>query len=449
MDRFDDIWKNRFNDSNVPVEDWNSPDDELVWEGIAKHLPTEEKNRKILWWWVIGALLTLAFLFSFILKNDSKASGSINQIQNNKTLLAHTVSNDKEVLASKEEEQSEMLVNPNSNQIRFNNPNSKKQNFNSKKISNSEIPKKLSKEKIEIKKKKLVKTRNQTLIDQIQSLKLENINIQESIDFNIPKAVLNKQKLKFLMSANVGIVYWKHRISDQYTSDLSPFEFNYTDNFGWQASLNLDYQIHRNLTVFGGIQYEQIESFSGHNSALTYSVANELNETNDYSQSLATPYGLAEASFRFSRNDDIGENDIDLLVDFESKHSIKNWSIPFGIKYAPFGQKNRLKPTLSLGFGVNYLSGISNKIHNIETHHDAINYENGGSSDFAKPDLNNWHYDIRLGLGLSYLISSNFQIRLNYGWSNGLNPVFQQENYETKINRHHWSLGVIKSLGTY
>jgi len=33
MDRFNDIWKNRFNAEEVPVDDWSSPGD-AVWSSI-------------------------------------------------------------------------------------------------------------------------------------------------------------------------------------------------------------------------------------------------------------------------------------------------------------------------------------------------------------------------------------------------------------------------------
>jgi len=53
---------------------------------------------------------------------------------------------------------------------------------------------------------------------------------------------------------------------------------------------------------------------------------------------------------------------------------------------------------------------------------------------------------MRLGLGLDYNITNSIQVNLNMDWSRGLNPIFEQENYNTKINRYRLSFGLTKVL---
>lgn len=450
MDRFDDIWKNRFNDGNTPIGDWNSPDDELVWEGIAQHIPTKNKRRKVLWWWwVIGALITLGLLFSFI----SMSKNSINQNNLSTSEIILPIKKDSNNLVSNNN------ISTNSTSISSNQKKSEgsqtiareveKSDFNlsATHYANSTLSAvSLEQQEILEEEKTEIKINENTEIKRIQNLNLTDFEISENIDFNIPELDLNNQNNPFLLNFNVGVVFWEHQISNQYISDLSAFEFNYSDDFGWQSSLSIEYVLNKHWSFFGGIQYEQVETFSGHNSPLTYDLNTEQNQSNDYAQALATPYGLSEASFRFNRNESIGDDEVDLLVDFKSRHLIQNWSLPLGISYSPIGQKNRFKPSINVGFGVNYLSNISNSIHQIKTHHSAIHFENGVSS-FAKPNLNKWHYDIRMGLALNYQLIPNLGIQFQYNWTKGLNPVFQQEKYETKINRHHWSLGIRKTFG--
>ena len=88
----------------------------------------------------------------------------------------------------------------------------------------------------------------------------------------------------------------------------------------------------------------------------------------------------------------------------------------------------------------------SNKIQSIETHHDAIQYDDSGSSTFVSPNLEKWHFDYRLGLGLKYELQRNLHLQINYDCIRGLNPIYKFENYETRIDRHQISLGVTKSF---
>ena len=65
MDRFDDIWKNRFNEEEFSEGDWNTPD-EKVWEGIVPHVDAKD-DRRPFWMILLGigivAILLLSILF--------------------------------------------------------------------------------------------------------------------------------------------------------------------------------------------------------------------------------------------------------------------------------------------------------------------------------------------------------------------------------------------------
>jgi opacity protein-like surface antigen len=165
---------------------------------------------------------------------------------------------------------------------------------------------------------------------------------------------------------------------------------------------------------------------------------------NDYALNLATPYGLSGATFNFNRGQTLASDEVNLLVDFNSEHLIRNFSLPLGVVIYPLGKKRKFSPTVNLGFGINYLAQISNKIQSIETHHDAIQYDDSGSSTFVSPDLEKWHFDYRLGLGLKYEVQQNLYLQLNYNWIRGLNPIYKLENYETRIDRHQISIGLTK-----
>jgi len=230
---------------------------------------------------------------------------------------------------------------------------------------------------------------------------------------------------------------------------LSPFDFNYQDSWGWQTNFSLNFELNNYADAFVGLQFDQVKTTSGHNSELQYNVLEEENPSdplNGYALSLATPYGLSGATFNFNRGQNLAANEVDLVVDFNSEHLIRNWSLPIGTAIYPLGKKRKFIPSATIGFGINYLAQITNKIQSIETHHDAIQYDDSGTSTFVSPDLEKWHFDYRLGLNAKYELKRNLHLQLNYDWTRGLNPIFKFENYETKIDRHQISLGLTKSI---
>jgi opacity protein-like surface antigen len=228
---------------------------------------------------------------------------------------------------------------------------------------------------------------------------------------------------------------------------LSPFDFNFTNNFGWQTSVDGGMAVGKFFELSTGIRLEKVTVNSGHNSDIVYSSANEINANaeNDYSATLATPYGLSPAAFVLNRTSDIGAASVDLKVDFHSEHHITNIQIPVGIRFYPVGKRNRMTIFAEAGASVNFLNKISNRIASIDTHHSAIKFTEAGT-EFTAPDIRKEFYDLRLGGGLNYRFSKNMNFNFSYNFSRGLNPVFEQQNYKTVIDRQHISLGIRKSF---
>ena len=480
MDRFDDIWKNRFNEEEISDSDWITPD-ENVWEGILPHV-APKKDKRPFWmiWLGLGIFSVLLISIIALNKNNrtdtnetssfgtliSEPNESINkteEIANNTPSRNQEPVEDKsiqiinEALAINVSPKKANKINSNTTYLKSNTKTVFDSNISTDLISTEIIP---------------VRNENSTLSN---SRKLENVILKDGMknktfeenlisipSLNMFLLVDNfvhpiqlspefeiKNKRAFLLGFRAGTTFWKHRISNDYTSDLSSFDFNYQNSWGWQTSFSLNYELNNYFDVFANFQYEQIKTTSGHNSDLTYSTLEEENPSdplNGYALTLATPYGLSGATFNFNRGQTLATDEVNLLVDFNSEHLIRNLSLPIGGAIYPFGKKRKFIPSATLGFGINYLAQISNKIQSIETHHDAIQYDDSGSSTFVSPDLEKWHFDYRLGLGLKYELQRNLYLQINYDWTRGLNPIYKFENYETRIDRHHISLGVTKSF---
>ncbi len=480
MDRFDDIWKNRFNEEDFSESDWNTPDED-VWEGIIPHVVPEKDNRPLWMIWLgIGivsilliSILTLnknnristneAASFGTLISEPTESATATNEIKNNASIPNQKSSKNKSTQIINEA----LSINVSPNQPKKINSNITYLKSETKTVYNSNISKDIISAEVNP-----VRNERPTLSN---SKKLENVILKDGMInktfeenlISIPSLSMflatekfvhpihfstefeQKEKRDFLFSVRAGMTFWKHRISNDYTLDLSPFDFNYQDDWGWQTSITLNYELNNYFDVFANLQYEQIKTTSGHNSDLTYSILDEVNPSdplNGYALNLATPYGLSGATFNFNRGQTLGSDEVNLLVDFNSEHIIRNLSLPIGIAIYPFGKKQKFIPSATLGFGVNYLAQISNKIQSIETHHDAIQYDDSGSSTFVSPDLEKWHFDYRLGLGLKYKLKRNLHLQINYDWMRGLNPIYKFEKYETRIDRHQISLGLIKSF---
>ncbi len=276
---------------------------------------------------------------------------------------------------------------------------------------------------------------------------LEQQQLQSSIDLGAEsRAVeveLPKADRSVELALAVGPMYWKHRISDQYTSDLSPFDFNYQDNFGYAARLQASKPLTKILSLELGLDYERVNISSGHNSNIEYTIQNEpgADQVNDYEVSLATPYGLMKTEFTFFRNAEVEDETVALLVDFKNEHLIQNLRIPLSLRVHPLGRYGKLRPVLGAGLGTNYLLELRNAPSSINTNHSAVHYQYG-SAVMLDQDIKRWHFDLSLDAGFDITLLDGLDLQLNYQFSKGLSPLFELEKYKTSVDRHYLSLGI-------
>jgi len=474
MDRFDDIWKNSFNAADIPVEDWNTPDDQ-VWASVAKTLPKPKRKKRLLWWWFAGFLvlasaISLYWLWTMESTQTAVDQLSIVNIQN--TELESEVAMDKLIDAKKPLiEKEKPLANPTqkhaplkpkaiSDQPIVNkvqktastytttiNTNLAKQVFIPKPSIDTPF---LGKKNEVIPSTNMIEPTTEKVFLAPENT-LGNLAIQpltNTVALGLPseKKWMPTTKKPISLSINTGIVFWQHQLNSDLATTLSPFDFNYTDGVGLHMDLEMAFDLNDYFKIFTGIGYDRVGVTSGHNSAIQYSLLDELNESdNKYLLSLATPYGFMDSEFSLRRTADISQEEVDLLVDFNSKHLIQNISVPLGLKIYPLGQRRLLVPSISTAFGVNYLASISNDLSTIDTHHDALGYQSN-SAAVQKQAIEAWHFDARVGAGLTYKMPRKIDISVQYNFVKGLSPVFKLDNLNTKINRHYLNLTLTKTI---
>ena len=493
MDRFDDIWNNRFNSEDLPSEEWSMPDDK-VWSSISQEISIEEKKRP--WWmfWLTGLVLLIVTVCVLGLKIDKDEVSELSRPVVSSASISQVVSDEKDAQpTNKVQDLTEEIKSAETYKIKEarNTPKVKESekatkiqktffrsinrqgpkesvNFFSIKsktiFSSSEVKDSFNKPAINkgqvktginlVSQNNLEKEKNDfktllplTLLKGLVLPKVDqNLDLSEKLKLNSYNKQLNTDlsNKHFNLSVNAGLQFWSHKVSETYLGDLSPFEFTHTDNTGWTAGLNLEYEISKKISLFLHPNYEQVITSSGHNSNLEYKLNEEQENSNNYNLNLATPFGFSEADFFLLRLSDISENNVDLLVDFTSEHTIRNIALPLGIKVNLFDVK-RLNAFVTLGGAVNHILEIKNSIKNIHTNHSAFVYQNQGTSSYMKADVNKWHFDVRAGLGLDYSLLDNLKISLAYNYIKGLNPIFELNDYKTKVDRNQFQIGVLIS----
>ncbi|MEM9820073.1 MAG: hypothetical protein AAF985_03340 [Bacteroidota bacterium] len=485
MDRFDDIWKNRFNEEELPDADWIAPGDQ-VWRGITQEIKPEKPKRK---WWIfvilfIGGLALLAGILGNKQQIDhlefvaDKNTTFVNAASPKNNLELEDTRDDRKNV---HEKYSSVTQIQNSGVTKENRGSAKQQiskvsetalNYNNSiqestenyVVQKQKIPTAQLEENITVlesgegvKKEQAVEILfGEHEVGDLQPLTLSSLSGIAVVAAPKPLGQLSpvetmelpnkKAPIRFGISG--GAIHWKHRISEDYIKDFAAFDFNYTNQWGWQISGEIDWIFNDYFALTSGVQYQRIQTSSGHNSPLTYNTSLERDgeRNNDYALSLATPYGLAPAEFSFLRKQEIGSASLGLLVDFNSNHTIHNLSIPVGITVFPLGQQRAFSPHVNVAFGMNYIAGLDNEIESIQTNHDAIRFVKE-TSQLDRQEVETLHYDLRLGAGFNYRLSKTMGVHFQYQWMRGLNPLFQVEDYATKIDRHLLTLGLNYRLG--
>lgn len=492
MDKFDDIWNNRFNSEKLPVDDWTNPDD-VVWSSISTEIFEEKKKSNVWLFWLSGLFIIItAFYVLSKNKNNKHFIGDVQVVNNieeagtsvktkslEKTTTQNLNKSPKNNSLNLDEKPKNIKTSkstPLKNKASINDLDTKQINNgvslraldSNNKVKNSSISNLGSLPKIQdvFSFKANAKSSNEITLtnkgeklDQISILKSPPKSIPtlslvpiNSNTLNLPSLEVPAKKLSVKDTSNKnvsigvygGMQLWQHKVSSNYLGDLSPFDFSHTNGLGWVAGLNIEYAINNKLSLFMNPSFEEVKTTSGHNSNLKYNVSNETDAANDYNLSLATPFGFSEANFLLFRRSDVGAEEIDLLVDFESNHNIKNISLGFGVKLDLF-KASKFGSFISLGGGINQILEIRNSINQINTNHRAIVFQDMGTASYMNPDLNKWHFDVRGGLGLNYQFSNNVELNLAYNFINGLNPIFELNDYKTKVNRSQIQIGLLIS----
>lgn len=473
MDKFNDIWKNRFNEGDAPKASWNNPSED-IWANILTEIPQEKPNRKgLLWILSTSIVLLISFIGYKSCSNTNTYSQAtpIHTSQQFNSTISKVESTQREDQSISQDETNttkskkaivkslplSKLNNSSSDQIYVENKNPKKiyistdvieQKDNVRFLNSNDIIPKVIDEHTTLKSSGTpsLKSNQYSNISKLKSIGIQTIDDQTAnpyLKLSDIKPINTNTRLSIGVSS--GLVYWQHQISNEYLSALDPFEFNYQDNIGFNVQLGFNYRLNKRMQLSSGLSYDRVAIKSGHNSNLQYQLQEEFeNSQNKYFLALATPYGFVDSEFDVKRVENITDENINLNASVHSTQIIHNISIPvsLGIKLLTF---KRFNVEASTGLGINYLAQIENKLDNVNPNHSAFQYDENNTK-LGAVDINHWHMDYRIGMLMTYNINPNTTLNLHYNYVKGLNAIYKTSDFDTKINRHYFSFSLIKAL---
>lgn len=513
MDRFDEIWRNKFQQEDILAEKWNTPS-ERVWNNVQESLSTKGLRRR-------RPMFLLIFLFGFFILSGAayyfssfKRDSHLGPAPNNTPFSLHDSQNDQKIVLSgfpgfdseiettiinkeveyDQEKLAKSLVEESEpgGPLRTNGPSLSDTEGSTARINNllrwgidmqsngingsteatgmtgskSELTFIVS-DDIEIIHSNLIGELKSGFISHIESsasitaLPIRNISYLDFGDsgpfllknFDWQPSTFNKGEVgssKWGIGVLGGISIWDQKVSGAYTGDLSPFNFNYRKRAsGWSGGIQLTRNLNDYLSISTALVYEKVQGNSGHSSSLLYSPHEEdpIHSNQGYEIGIATPFGFASAEFLLNRKEFIGQDPVDLLADFESKHSIENISIPIYFKINPLVKTNGINTLLSVGMGFNRVVSITNSLIQVDPNHSAFEYQNINTRFELKDEINLFHLDLRLGLDVELPIIEHYDLSFGVTSMFGLDKIFDSGDYYTRVNRIWIQAALRRSFG--
>ncbi|GEM_PF-2123966 len=511
MDRFDEIWRNRFQQEEIEPAPWNTPG-ENVWKAVEKGVLLEKRRRrKPFIFLLLGALALGATLLYLGLQNGELAettgigtengvtislqseeinpeflsvktpaeteSAPVDKTGETGDLMASQTSVSGEPFISNEELEgsipaSESIMTT-AEQVAFEidgQPSAisdestgslrdqsrlYRQNTDLMSFGESLIPADgggfLSKNIFE------GSTTGFSAIEKLLPRELslfspgEIDNLQENIHLTIPDNTETPSDDLKLFGAGLrtGVAVWATNVNSTYREDLAAFDFDFSRrDLGWFAGLELFYSLNSKLDFSAGFIYERATGSSSHNSSLKYGVSSEdpQSHSHNYSELVATPFGFASAEFSLIRNSEVEGDEIDLLADFESEHTIENYSFPLTMRLFPLERTGNFTPFITAGVGINRLSVVQNTLKKVDPGHEAFDFKPLESNTNLTTELQQTHIDARLSLGLNANFGENWSANLSIEYIQGMSKIFESGPYYSRINRGWISISAQRQL---
>ncbi len=350
MDKFDDIWRNKFQQEDPQPDQWNTPSDK-AWESIAAGIRIADRRKKIL------PILLLFLLFGFlglmfivglktgifspennkILSDKENQADQIYTSQNEGLIVLQDFS-DTHLPESKKQEKA--LPSSNNNQLysesstitdasdiideEYQHPDGNFKKSKELPFKNQQFPES----------ERIINDLNNNLdekksgFDQRDGMFHNDLKVENKFDVEnisgkengfplfINEKILPTRESKvptnpislypkneLLLTAKnkpsavksnywsagfyVSPFLWQQNLSQSYTELLEPFEFNYSKiSFGIRMGVDVNRKLNESFELYLQPGYSIISGTSGHNSTLVYSISEETQDNHSNSYNI-------------------------------------------------------------------------------------------------------------------------------------------------------------------
>ncbi len=236
------------------------------------------------------------------------------------------------------------------------------------------------------------------------------------------------------LSLGIGYSNWFFNLNENYRTALDPADFRH--GYGQGINLNLSYKrsISKRLKVGLDAGFEQVNSTSGHNSSLEYSLEREHGgQVNDIDVQMATPLGFVNSTIVIERQGVINGISENVVVDLHNTHTIQNLTLAPNVNYTVL-RKATFDIDMQLAIGVNYLSSVQNSLHFFTLDKEGFSALQGQINE-GQTQVNTFTPFTAVGISAKkYLIGGNF-IGVDLRANRNLAPIFTQEDFSTSIFR--------------
>jgi hypothetical protein len=495
------IFRDRFNNEDIPKEEWNTPDHE-VWSNIERTLPKkeEESSKSILIPFLLSlALLSFMFLgykyfekaqkvkdLEILLKecseskemplNNFSAQNAILQTSNkqNATPQNSIVKNGKSSFKDSQVIKSLSLVAKESTNIQSSNLNKIENIMDDVKVSssngnilsnfgtsdlnlnndgdynvNSIISERDLNEENKFEQGRFLKI---TPLYQMELMMLTSSKNRFLIDFpniNSPMIIPSKKTSgPWMVGVSSGYIQWVDHKKGRLNNPLSELLLDENTSSSFNLQLNFKKVLHPKLSLNLGLgTYSRTQS-STYRLSLPYSTANETSQGNEFhnyfEHSLPTSLGNINTNLTLARSISSNvTNNENVDLDFSLANKTRAINVPITFIYYPMNN----------GQGLYFETGINTeliyqqKLAKVTTNsfHSQVD-DRDMKVAFDRKQIEQINFSIPLGIGYSKKLASDISIDFSANYGFGLNNVHMHEGFTHKIDRITSQISVFKSL---
>lgn len=456
----DRIWKNKFEEANLENENWLDPSDKVL-IGIKSRVHNKYSRKRYLWLLLI--LLPVLFIakeYSESPENiiDSKASLlSEGRPEIDKTELG--LQNDKEVAEESKVSKIPSIINTNiaENKLIIKSDNTPVINDSTKNVLGNFIET-----------SKIATSKKSTQSNQLTSNSgdaIKNNSDESFVSFETPKSPLEglmylkspvylvafqpdfypglpllnltnfDQKSKNnSLSLGLGYHFWNFRLNNNYETALNPADFSHTIGQGYainvQYTRKINKKVHFNLTLGHAIIYAK----SGHNSTVEYHLYEEMNSIpeNEIDLTMASPLGFMQSNIIIERQSQITNQNHPLTLAVHNEHIIRTTSLSPTLGLLLYADP-KLELTGYIGAGINWISGIQNKLAAFEIN-DQKFVSKSGDITSSQQSINNFTYFSTAGITVKRNLISGYFIGTSVNAHQNFQPIYAESDFSTTIS---------------